>query len=129
MKSMAARAGFACASAEDQQRIAEFYGYRDEERGHVKGSSHRLLCQGFVATMNSLRTDLIRPRLLGPLLFVFGERRSLEVRGQHGGRGLLAAAEEVGSRDLGRGGVSRLGITHVIKCSVEALRFSIALGH
>ena len=68
---MAARAGFACASAEDQQRIAEFYGYRDEERGHVKGSSHRLLCQGFVATMNSLRTDLIRPRLLGPLLFVF----------------------------------------------------------
>merc|ERR1719169_361871 len=41
-------AGFALASKEDQQRIAEFYGYRDE---------------GFVATMHGLRTDCIRPRL------------------------------------------------------------------
>mmetsp|Transcript_37654 Transcript_37654/g.59545 ORF Transcript_37654/g.59545 Transcript_37654/m.59545 type:complete len:464 (-) Transcript_37654:19-1410(-) len=40
--------GFACASCEDQQRIAEFYGYRDE---------------GFVATMHGLKTDCIRPRL------------------------------------------------------------------
>lgn len=40
--------GFAAATPEDQQRIAEFYGYRDE---------------GFVATMHGLRTDLIRPRL------------------------------------------------------------------
>lgn len=42
------RVGFAWASSEDQQRIAEFYGYRDE---------------GFVATMSGLRTDMIRPRL------------------------------------------------------------------
>lgn len=40
--------GFACATVEDQQRIAEFYGYRDE---------------GFVATMHGLKTDCIRPRL------------------------------------------------------------------
>lgn len=40
--------GFACASAEDQQRISEFYGYRDE---------------GFVSTMMGLKTDQIRPRL------------------------------------------------------------------
>jgi len=40
--------GFACATCEDQQRIAEFYGYRDE---------------GFVATMHGLKTDCIRPRL------------------------------------------------------------------
>merc|ERR1712187_476140 len=40
--------GFASASAEDQQRIADFYGYRDE---------------GFIATMHGLRTDMIRPRL------------------------------------------------------------------
>jgi predicted protein tyrosine phosphatase len=40
--------GFALATAEDQQRIAEFYGYRDE---------------GFVATMHGLKTDVIRPRL------------------------------------------------------------------
>lgn len=40
--------GFSSASAEDQQRIAEFYGYRDE---------------GFAATMHELRTDKIRPRL------------------------------------------------------------------
>lgn len=40
-------AGFSAATAEDQQRIAEFYGYRDE---------------GFIATMHGLRTDLIRPR-------------------------------------------------------------------
>ncbi|CAE7257734.1 Dusp3 [Symbiodinium sp. CCMP2592] len=45
---MANRSGFASASPEDQQRIAEFYGYRDE---------------GFVATMAGLRTDLLRPRL------------------------------------------------------------------
>ncbi|CAE7449075.1 Dusp3 [Symbiodinium natans] len=45
---MVKRSGFASASPEDQQRIAEFYGYRDE---------------GFVATMTGLRTDLIRPRL------------------------------------------------------------------
>jgi len=42
------RVGFANASAEDQQRIAEFYGYRDE---------------GFISTMKNLRTDVIRPRL------------------------------------------------------------------
>lgn len=42
------RLGFAFASSEDQQRIAEFYGYRDE---------------GFVATMHGLRTDEIRARL------------------------------------------------------------------
>jgi len=40
--------GFACATSEDQQRIAEYYGYRDE---------------GFVATMHGLKTDCIRPRL------------------------------------------------------------------
>mmetsp|Transcript_13461 Transcript_13461/g.30527 ORF Transcript_13461/g.30527 Transcript_13461/m.30527 type:complete len:482 (-) Transcript_13461:55-1500(-) len=40
--------GFAYASPEDQQRIAEFYGFRDE---------------GFIATMKGLRTDMIRPRL------------------------------------------------------------------
>lgn len=40
--------GFSCASCEDQQRIAEFYGYRDE---------------GFIATMHDLKTDCIRPRL------------------------------------------------------------------
>lgn len=40
--------GFAWASSQDQQRIAEYYGYRDE---------------GFVATMNGLKTDMIRPRL------------------------------------------------------------------
>lgn len=40
--------GFLSASPEDQQRIAEFYGYRDE---------------GFVATMHGLRTDEIRSRL------------------------------------------------------------------
>eukprot|EP00929_Paragymnodinium_shiwhaense_P048638 TRINITY_DN24563_c0_g1_i1.p1 TRINITY_DN24563_c0_g1~~TRINITY_DN24563_c0_g1_i1.p1 ORF type:complete len:553 (-),score=88.41 TRINITY_DN24563_c0_g1_i1:75-1733(-) len=40
--------GFAWASCEDQQHIAEFYGYRDE---------------GFIATMHGLRTDMIRPRL------------------------------------------------------------------
>mmetsp|Transcript_39669 Transcript_39669/g.71194 ORF Transcript_39669/g.71194 Transcript_39669/m.71194 type:complete len:529 (-) Transcript_39669:111-1697(-) len=40
--------GFACASSEDQHRIAEFYGYRDE---------------GFIATMHGLKTDCIRPRL------------------------------------------------------------------
>jgi hypothetical protein len=40
--------GFSCATVEDQQRIAEYYGYRDE---------------GFVATMHGLRTDCIRPRL------------------------------------------------------------------
>merc|ERR1712187_249289 len=40
--------GFASASAEDQQRIADFYGYRDE---------------GFIATMHGLRTDMVRPRL------------------------------------------------------------------
>lgn len=40
--------GFARASAEDQQRIAEFYGYRDED---------------FAAAMHGLGTDLIRPRL------------------------------------------------------------------
>lgn len=40
--------GFACATCEDQQRIAEFYGYRDE---------------GFIATMHGLKTDCIRPRL------------------------------------------------------------------
>ncbi|OLP82976.1 Dual specificity protein phosphatase 3 [Symbiodinium microadriaticum] len=45
---VANRSGFASASPEDQQRIAEFYGYRDE---------------GFVATMAGLRTDLLRPRL------------------------------------------------------------------
>mmetsp|Transcript_27014 Transcript_27014/g.62880 ORF Transcript_27014/g.62880 Transcript_27014/m.62880 type:complete len:396 (+) Transcript_27014:30-1217(+) len=45
---LAKRSGFASASPEDQQRIAEFYGYRDE---------------GFVATMTGLRTDVIRPRL------------------------------------------------------------------
>mmetsp|Transcript_8992 Transcript_8992/g.16221 ORF Transcript_8992/g.16221 Transcript_8992/m.16221 type:complete len:481 (-) Transcript_8992:62-1504(-) len=40
--------GFAFATPEDQQRIAEFYGFRDE---------------GFIATMKGLRTDMIRPRL------------------------------------------------------------------
>eukprot|EP00747_Dinoflagellata_sp_TGD_P168931 gnl/TRDRNA2_/TRDRNA2_196547_c0_seq1.p2 gnl/TRDRNA2_/TRDRNA2_196547_c0~~gnl/TRDRNA2_/TRDRNA2_196547_c0_seq1.p2 ORF type:complete len:433 (-),score=96.82 gnl/TRDRNA2_/TRDRNA2_196547_c0_seq1:212-1510(-) len=40
--------GFACASSEDQQYIAEFYGYRDE---------------GFVATMHGLGTDEVRPGL------------------------------------------------------------------
>lgn len=40
--------GYATASVDDQQRISEFYGYRDE---------------GFIATMNSLKTDMIRPRL------------------------------------------------------------------
>lgn len=40
--------GFAAATPEDQQRIAEFYGYRDE---------------GFIATMHGLKTDMIRPRL------------------------------------------------------------------
>lgn len=40
--------GYATATVEDQQRISEFYGYRDE---------------GFIATMNSLKTDMIRPRL------------------------------------------------------------------
>mmetsp|Transcript_58757 Transcript_58757/g.140025 ORF Transcript_58757/g.140025 Transcript_58757/m.140025 type:complete len:487 (-) Transcript_58757:65-1525(-) len=40
--------GFAYASAEDQQRIAEFYGFRDE---------------GFISTMKGLRTDMVRPRL------------------------------------------------------------------
>mmetsp|Transcript_66392 Transcript_66392/g.172283 ORF Transcript_66392/g.172283 Transcript_66392/m.172283 type:complete len:461 (-) Transcript_66392:41-1423(-) len=40
--------GFSSASPEDQQRIAAFYGYRDD---------------GFVATMHGLRTDEIRPRL------------------------------------------------------------------
>merc|ERR1719277_2799223 len=44
----AAIEGFASASAEDQQRIADFYGYRDE---------------GFIATMHGLRTDMVRPRL------------------------------------------------------------------
>eukprot|EP00927_Polykrikos_kofoidii_P057771 TRINITY_DN5195_c0_g3_i1.p1 TRINITY_DN5195_c0_g3~~TRINITY_DN5195_c0_g3_i1.p1 ORF type:complete len:605 (+),score=94.54 TRINITY_DN5195_c0_g3_i1:67-1815(+) len=44
----ASRKGFAWASSEDQQRIAEFYGYRDE---------------GFIATMQGLQTDMIRPRL------------------------------------------------------------------
>lgn len=47
-RSEAAPQGFACATCEDQQRIAEFYGYRDE---------------GFIATMHGLKTDLIRPRL------------------------------------------------------------------
>jgi len=40
--------GFAQASPEDQQRIAEFYGYRPED---------------FAAAMHGLRTDQIRPRL------------------------------------------------------------------
>jgi len=40
--------GFSTASSEDKQRIAEFYGYRDE---------------GFTTTMSGLRTDMIRPRL------------------------------------------------------------------
>lgn len=40
--------GFASASVEDQQRIAEFFGYRDE---------------GFIATMHGLKTDMIRPHL------------------------------------------------------------------
>lgn len=40
--------GYATATVDDQQRISEFYGYRDE---------------GFIATMNSLKTDMIRPRL------------------------------------------------------------------
>jgi len=40
--------GFASASPEDQQRIAEYYGYRDE---------------GFTTAMHGLRTDQIRPRL------------------------------------------------------------------
>lgn len=47
-RSEAAPQGFACATCEDQQRIAEFYGYRDE---------------GFIATMHGLKTDCIRPRL------------------------------------------------------------------
>ncbi|CAE8593984.1 unnamed protein product, partial [Polarella glacialis] len=42
------RVGFAFASPEDKQRIAEFYGYRDE---------------GFATTMTGLRTDQVRPRL------------------------------------------------------------------
>lgn len=40
--------GYAAAKREDQHRIAEFYGYRDE---------------GFESTMRSLKTDQIRPRL------------------------------------------------------------------
>lgn len=71
------RAGFAFASAEDQQRIAEFYGYRDE---------------GFIATMNSLRTDMIRPHL-------------------YVGNMADAAYWPL---------LKRLGITHVINCSLEA---------
>eukprot|EP00927_Polykrikos_kofoidii_P057768 TRINITY_DN5195_c0_g1_i1.p1 TRINITY_DN5195_c0_g1~~TRINITY_DN5195_c0_g1_i1.p1 ORF type:complete len:604 (+),score=110.84 TRINITY_DN5195_c0_g1_i1:208-1812(+) len=69
--------GFACASGEDQQRIAEFYGYRDE---------------GFIATMQSLQTDMIRPRL-----YV----------------GNMADAAYLPLlRDL--------GITHVVNCAIEA---------
>ena len=71
------RAGFAFASAEDQQRIAEFYGYRDE---------------GFIATMNSLRTDMIRPRL-------------------YVGNMADAAYWPL---------LKKLGVTHVINCSLEA---------
>ncbi|CAK8990846.1 unnamed protein product [Durusdinium trenchii] len=71
------RAGFAHASAEDQQRIAEFYGYRDE---------------GFIATMNGLCTDMIRPRL-------------------YVGNMADAAYWPL---------LKKLGITHVINCSLEA---------
>eukprot|EP00913_Durusdinium_trenchii_P021736 g20422.t1 len=71
------RAGFAHASAEERTRIAEFYGYRDE---------------GFIATMNGLCTDMIRPRL-------------------YVGNMADAAYWPL---------LKKLGITHVINCSLEA---------
>jgi len=77
------RIGFASASPEDQQRIAEFYGYRDE---------------GFVATMNGLRTDLIRPRLY------------------------IGNMADAAYWPLLKG----LGITHVVNCAVEAQKVAPA---
>ena len=77
------RAGFANASAEDQQQIAQFYGYRDD---------------GFIATMNGLHTDMIRP-------------------GLYVGNMADAAYWPF---------LKELGITHVINCSVEAQKVAPA---
>lgn len=77
------RVGFFSASSEDQQRIAEFYGYRDE---------------GFVATMNGLRTDSIRSRL-------------------YVGNMADAAYWPL---------LKKLGITHIVNCAVEAQKVSPA---
>lgn len=77
------RVGFFSASPKDQQRIAEFYGYRDE---------------GFVTTMNGLRTDNIRSRM-------------------YVGNMADAAYWPL---------LKKLGITHIVNCAVEAQKVSPA---